>query len=110
MKILSFLLLVGFSCFLWAAPPQQQGMTPPGLTRANQAIRSGMKLEPPMVTPSRKIDPGKLQREADELKQLAAQVQKQIHAATNGQLPADLPKNLKRIAELTHQLRLQLSH
>ncbi len=109
MKILSFLLLVSISCLLCAAPPPQQGMTPPGLTRADQAIRSGMNLEPPLIAPERTVDPGKLQREADELKQLAANVQKQIHSATNGQLPADLPKNLKRIAELTHQLRLQLS-
>lgn len=110
MKILSLLMLLGISCILCAAPPQQQGMSPPGLARADQAVRSGMNLEPPMVSPSRRIDSGKLLREADELKQLAENVQKQIQLTTNGRLPADLPKNLKRIAELTHQLRLQLSH
>jgi hypothetical protein len=78
--------------------------------QANQAVRDGMELEPPMIAPIRGVDAVKLQREADELKQLAADVQKQVHSATNGELPADLPKNLKRIADLTHQLRLQLSH
>jgi hypothetical protein len=109
MKALSFLLLLGMSCALCVASPKQQREIPPGQRAANQAVRAGMELEPPMIAPERGADPRKLQREADELKQLAANVQKQIHSATNGQLPADLPKNLKRIAELTHQLRLQLS-
>ena len=77
--------------------------------RAISAVRSGMQLEPPMVQPARKIDAAKLEREADELKKLAERVQEQIHSVGSGQLPANLPKNLKRIQELTHQLRLQLS-
>jgi hypothetical protein len=109
MKVLSHLLFLGIACLFCAAAPQQQGIIPPGQMRANKAVRSGMQLEPPMVPPARKIDAAKLEREADELKQLAERVQKQIHSVGNGELPANLPKNLKRIQELTHQLRLQLS-
>lgn len=109
MKVLSLFFLLGISCVLCASAPQQQSVTPPGLAAANKAVRQGEQLEPPMITPAREISPAKLEREADELKKLADSVQKQVRLVGSGQLSANLPKNLKRIAQLTHKLRLQLS-
>lgn len=63
-----------------------------------------------MIHARRRVDAVKLQREADELKVLAASVERQVRQVGRGEMPATLPKNLKRMAKLTHQLRLQLSN
>lgn len=88
---------------------QEKNPVPPGLRQAEQAVQKGSKLPPPMQFSRRKIKTAEMRREANELKELAATVQKQVGLVNKGMLPATLPKNLKKIAEITHRLRLQLS-
>jgi hypothetical protein len=88
---------------------QEKKPIPPGLQQGEQAVQKGSNLPPPMQFSRRKIEAAKLRREAKELKQLATTVQKQIGSVNQGEFPATLPKNLKKIAEITHHLRLQIS-
>lgn len=88
---------------------QEKKPVAPGLQQAEHAVQKGSKLPPPMKFSRRKIEAAEMRREANELKKLATKVQKQVGLMNKGMLPVTLPKNLKKIAQITHRLRLQLS-
>jgi hypothetical protein len=76
---------------------------PPGLREADKQTNS--PLEPPATPKPPKVDPKKLQEEADELAKLSAAVPPQVAQVTQGQLPKDLSDQLKRIEKLAKHLR-----
>jgi hypothetical protein len=107
MKTASLALFLLLVCAL-AAAAQHEGMPiPPGLRQA-ESPQNQIHYPPPEFGPQPVTKPQQLAKEADELNRLAGLVQKEIGMANQGQLPRDLPKNLKQIEKLAHRLRSQL--
>ncbi len=57
----------------------------------------------------RRIDPARLQKEADDLASAAGSIPADIKNATKGLLPKDIIRKLKQIEKLSKQLRNDLN-
>ncbi len=80
---------------------------PPGLQAARE-YESTHPLEAPQV-PARKIGVAHLQREADELSNLAQSIPADVKSTTQGLLSKDVLEKLKRIEKLSKHLRSEIS-
>lgn len=108
MKSLALLLGV----MLVAHPGWGQGRgtpVPRGVRDGEQADAQAQQSIPPPLQRSPTADPAKLQRDAQELADLAASVPPAIKQANKGMLPNDLPEKLKRIEKLAKRLRNELN-
>lgn len=81
---------------------------PPGVRQAEQADAQREKDIPPPASPTRRLDPEKVRRDAAELAELAQSVPADVDRTTKGVLPKDLAEKLKKIEKLSKQLRRQL--
>jgi len=97
-----------FAGCLFALAGQHGQPIPPGLREA-ESPKYQIHFPPPEFGPQPASKPQELAKEADELNRLAGVVQKEISMVNQGQLPRDLPGNLKEIEKLAHRLRSQLS-
>ena len=99
--------LLGILCIVlgvFSSSALKQGRPiPPGVREADK--QSNAPLDPPAVSKLQKVDPKKLKEEADELAKLSAAVPPQVAQVAQGQLPKDLPDQLKRIEKLAKHLR-----
>jgi hypothetical protein len=75
--------------------------------KRERQITARTNLPVPVQRP--KLDLRKIKREADELARLAQAVPPKIDQAGHGALPKDLGENLKKIQNLSKQLRRDLS-
>jgi hypothetical protein len=85
---------------------QQRSPIPPGEVKAAQAINS--PLEGPRQPHRMGISPAELEQESQTLASLASTVKGQLDAAAKGEMPKDLPKNLKDIEKLVKRIHSQL--
>jgi len=99
-----------FAAFLipvYAAPLNQAHPRPPGIATGDTLANH--PLESPAENHSGKIDLDQVKREAEELHKLADALPGQIQQVAAGQIPKDLPENLKRIEKLAKHLRKEIS-
>jgi hypothetical protein len=106
MKILWILILTLAVC-AFPLVAQRGEPIPPGLREA-ESPKNQIQFPPPEFGPQAGITPQKLTQEADKLNGLTIEVKKEIAMVNQGELPRDLPKNLKVIEKLAHRLRSQL--
>jgi len=109
MRLVTLCLAAVVLCSL-LAPGQQQERIPVGVEKARKART--LPTVPPQLKPLppwRLADPARLQQEADELAKLAQLIPSQVQEVKAGRLPKDLSERLKRIEELSRQLRRELS-
>ncbi len=107
MKIFWVLFLALVVCAFPVAAQRGQPI-PPGLREA-ESPQNQIHFPPPEFGPQPAAKPQRLAKEADELNRLAGVVQKEIGMVNQGQLPRDLPKNLKQIEKLAQELYRQVS-
>jgi len=87
----------------------EQHPVPPGVRQAEQTeIRAEQNIPPPSARAAR--DPLQLQREAQEIAELAASIPAAVENARRGVLAKDTPEKLKRIEKLSKRLRADLAH
>jgi len=81
---------------------------PPGIREADKL--SNPADIPPQVTAKRQpADSTQLQRDAQELANLAKLIPSEVEQLKTGRLPKDLDEQLKRIEKLAKQLRREIS-
>jgi len=80
---------------------------PPGIREADKQTNAPIEATAPTSKP-KKADPAQLEREAQELAGLSAQIPVQIAAVNHGQMPKDLTEQLKQIEKLAKRLRMQV--
>lgn len=85
----------------------QRRPIPPGLHEGEKRINQ--PLDPPVLSPGKRVDPVRLRDEADELAKLCAAIPSQIERVNQGQLPKDLSDQLKRIEKLSKHLRSEVA-
>jgi hypothetical protein len=85
-----------------AAPLNQAHPKPPGIATGDTLANH--PLEPPSENRNKKIDLDQVKRESEELRKLADSLPDQIQQVAAGQIPKDLPENLKRIEKLAKHL------
>jgi hypothetical protein len=107
MKIFWILLLAAAVCAVPLAAQLHEQPIPPGLREA-ESPQNQIHFPSPEFGPQAGITPQKLTQEADKLNGLTIEVKKEIAMVNQGELPRDLPKNLKVIEKLAHRLRSQL--
>lgn len=100
---LSLVLLLGPLTLAQGSRPVPAGM------RHTQELEAQNE-EGSQQTATRSVDPAELQREADQLVQLAASVPPGVQNARRGLLEKDLIQRLKQIEKLPKHLRNQLNH
>ena len=100
-------LYLGWLLFLSPVVGGQERPVPPG-RRELQRYQATHPDVPPQVQPAR-VDPAKLQREADELAGLAESVRPDIDHVNQGLLPKDVLDKLKRIEKISKHLRSELA-
>jgi hypothetical protein len=66
------------------------------------------QVEPPTALPQRRLDPRKLQQDAQEISDLAGSIPADIDLVNRGKLPKELLDKLKRIEKLSKHLRGEL--
>jgi hypothetical protein len=60
-------------------------------------------------TPSRRVDPALLQKEADDLARMAQTIPGDVASVRKGMLPKDVIEKLKQIEKLSKRLRTELN-
>lgn len=89
---------------------QSSRPVPTGMREAENLEEANEKGFPPMLKPSRSIDPAALRNEADQLADIAASLPQSVDKASHGVLEKDLISKLKQIEKLSKHLRNQLNH
>ena len=102
--------LLGFALLVLGLQPQR---LPPPTTNESPHPAEEHRLpmdRPEVVTPIThpRVDRARLERDANELARLAADIPSLIEQANKGLLPKDLSERLKRIEKLSKQLRREL--
>ena len=82
---------------------------PPGVKDAERASAQTEQSVPPPIEHKRTIDSAKLQKDADELADLAASVPSAVNQTTHGVMPKGIVEKLKRIEKLAKHLRSELN-
>ena len=80
---------------------------PPGIREADKQTNAPIESTTPSSRP-KKADPAQLEREAQELAGLSAQIPEQIAAVNHGQMPKNLTEQLKQIEKLAKHLRTEV--
>ncbi len=93
--------------FPTATIPQGGHARPPGIATADAAANSPM--EAPAKPGMKQMNVEQVNAETQELQKLANALPPQIDQVTKGQMPKDLPENLKRIERLAKHLRSEVS-
>lgn len=101
---LSVLLSLGVPCGAQSSRP-----LPPGLRHAQELEAMNKTSFPPAGTPRSLVDAKALQRDADELADLAASVPGGVKNVNKGLLAKDLLQKLKQIEKLSKHLRSELN-
>jgi hypothetical protein len=108
MKLRFLVLACVLSCAL-VMGGQAGHPVPPGIREADKLTNPAVV--PPQVTAKRQPpNPAQLERDAKELASLAQLIPSQVRQVENGRLPKDLDGQLKRIEQLSKQLRREISH
>jgi hypothetical protein len=93
-----------------AEPPENAfGQRDEAGTQAHHKPSSSEEfIEPPVLGQRRKVAHAQLRQDAEELARLAGSIPAQVEQVTQGKLPKDFPKNLKRIDKLVKRLRAEV--
>jgi hypothetical protein len=106
MSRLSLFLLAVLFLPAHAAPVNQGRSRPPGIATGDTLANH--PLEPPVESRAKKINLEQVKRESEELRKLADGLPDEIQQAAAGQIPKDLPENLKRIEKLAKHLHSEI--
>jgi len=96
-----------FPLLLQILPQATPHPRPPGIADGQKQIDK--PLEPPPEVRNRQVNIDQVNAETQELQRLADALPPQIDQVTKGQMPKDLPENLKRIERLAKHLRSEVS-
>jgi hypothetical protein len=107
-RALPVFLLVLFFVTASALPQRARTPVPVGVREGEKAMQQ--PLEPPFLSPRlNHTTPVELKQQALDLSQLAAGVPSEIEVVNRGELPKELPANLKKIEKLAKKIRSEIS-